>query len=116
MARSKGDDVKEPYEILRQKEIEYERLRKEVEALRIAAPLLDPEGGAAADVDATETLDEMITRERTLSEQVTSDETVNPQVSGDDTPTDASAENERKGPLSEDQTQTSWWRRLQSGT
>jgi len=33
--------VKDIYELLSQKEVEYERLQKEVEALRIAARLLD---------------------------------------------------------------------------
>ena len=33
--------MKDIYELLSQKEIEYERLQKEVEALRIAAKLLD---------------------------------------------------------------------------
>jgi hypothetical protein len=116
MARFEGDYVKEPYEILRQKEIEYQRLRREVEALRIAAPLLDPEGPAGADVAATETLDEMITRERSLAEHASPPEITDQQASGEDAPTDTSSDNERKGPLSDSQTNTSWWRRLQSGT
>jgi hypothetical protein len=40
--------MKNVYEVLRQKELELARLEKEVEALRVAAPLLseDKEGGA----------------------------------------------------------------------
>jgi hypothetical protein len=39
--------MKNVYEVLRQKELELSRLEKEVEALRVAAPLLseDKEGG-----------------------------------------------------------------------
>jgi len=36
--------VKDIYELLSQKEIEFERVQKEVEALRIAARLLDDSG------------------------------------------------------------------------
>lgn len=36
--------MKNVYEVLRQKELELTRLEKEVEALRIAAPLLSDEG------------------------------------------------------------------------
>ena len=35
--------MKDIYEVLRQKEAEYERLTKEVQALRIVAPLLEDE-------------------------------------------------------------------------
>jgi len=41
--------MKNVYEVLRQKEIELARLEKEVEALRIAAPLLNEEKEAAAE-------------------------------------------------------------------
>jgi len=39
--------MKNVYEVLRQKELEISRLKKEVEALRVAAPLLseDNDGG-----------------------------------------------------------------------
>ncbi|HEY1262034.1 MAG TPA: hypothetical protein VGF06_00840 [Terriglobales bacterium] len=37
------------YEVLRQKELELARLEKEVEALRVAAPLLSEEKEASAD-------------------------------------------------------------------
>jgi hypothetical protein len=42
--------MKNVYEVLRQKELELSRLEKEVEALRVAAPLLsdDKEAGAEA--------------------------------------------------------------------
>jgi hypothetical protein len=36
--------MKNVYEVLRQKELELARLEKEVEALRVAAPLLSDEG------------------------------------------------------------------------
>jgi hypothetical protein len=113
----KGEDVKNVHEMLRQKEEEYVRLRKEVDALRIVAPLLDPDGAVGQEDDATETLDEMITRERAVSEQATSPEATIPEASSEEAhPGESASENERKGPLSENQTQTSWWRRLQSGT
>jgi len=35
--------MKNIYDVLRQKEAEFERLKKEVQALRIAAPLLEDE-------------------------------------------------------------------------
>jgi hypothetical protein len=38
--------MKNVYEVLRQKELEVSRLEKEVEALRIAAPLLSEDGEA----------------------------------------------------------------------
>lgn len=38
--------MKNVYEVLRQKELELARLEKEVEALRVAAPLLSEEGSA----------------------------------------------------------------------
>jgi asparagine synthetase A len=40
--------MKNVYEVLRQKELEVSRLKQEVEALRVAAPLLS-EGGEAED-------------------------------------------------------------------
>ena len=41
--------MKNVFEVLRQKEIELARLEKEVEALRVAAPLLSEEKEPAAD-------------------------------------------------------------------
>jgi len=41
--------MKNVYEVLRQKELELARLEKEVEALRVAAPLLSDEKEAVAD-------------------------------------------------------------------
>jgi hypothetical protein len=38
--------MKNVYEVLRQKELEVSRLEKEVEALRVAAPLLSEDGEA----------------------------------------------------------------------
>ena len=40
--------MKNVYEVLRQKELELARLEKEVEALRVAAPLLSEEKGEPA--------------------------------------------------------------------
>jgi hypothetical protein len=40
--------MKNVYEVLRQKELELARLEKEVEALRVAAPLLSDESAAEA--------------------------------------------------------------------
>jgi len=42
--------MKNVYEVLRQKEMELTRLEKEVEALRLVAPLLSEEKEAAADM------------------------------------------------------------------
>ncbi len=44
--------MKNVYEVLRQKELELTRLEKEVEALRIAAPLLSDEKEAGAEATA----------------------------------------------------------------
>ena len=41
--------MKNVYEVLRQKELELSRLEKEVEALRVAAPLLSEDKEASAD-------------------------------------------------------------------
>jgi hypothetical protein len=112
----KGEDLKDFHEILRQKELDYARLRKEVEALRIVAPLLDPEGALSEATAATETLDEMITRERALSETATSPENVAESPADDESESAGSTgDGERKGPSSENVGETSWWRRL-SGT
>jgi hypothetical protein len=45
--------MKNVYEVLRQKELELTRLEKEVEALRIAAPLLSEEKEVASDAKPT---------------------------------------------------------------
>jgi hypothetical protein len=44
--------MRDVYEVLRAKEILIERLRREVEALRLAAPLLNDEGDDGSLVDA----------------------------------------------------------------
>jgi hypothetical protein len=44
-----GDPMKNVYEVLRQKEMELTRLEKEVEALRLVAPLLSEEKESIAD-------------------------------------------------------------------
>jgi hypothetical protein len=41
--------MKNVYEVLRQKELEVSRLKQEVEALRVAAPLLSEDGEAEDD-------------------------------------------------------------------
>jgi len=43
--------MKNVYEVLRQKELELTRLEKEVEALRVAAPLLSDDKDAGIDID-----------------------------------------------------------------
>jgi hypothetical protein len=45
--------MKDVYEVLRQKELEVLRLQKEVEALRVAAPLLLADGEAENDNQPT---------------------------------------------------------------
>jgi hypothetical protein len=45
--------MKDVYEVLRQKELEVSRLKKEVEALRIAAPLVSKDGTAENDNQPT---------------------------------------------------------------
>lgn len=47
-----GANMKNVYEVLRQKELELTRLEKEVEALRIAAPLLSEEKESLGDSSA----------------------------------------------------------------
>ena len=47
---TQGPSMKNVYEVLRQKELELTRLEKEVEALRIAAPLLSEEKEQVADI------------------------------------------------------------------
>jgi len=44
--------MKNPVEVLRQKEQEIQRLRKEIAALKLAAPLLDDEQQAPAESPA----------------------------------------------------------------
>jgi hypothetical protein len=43
--------MKNVYEVLRQKELELTRLEKEVEALRVAAPLLSDDKDASLDIE-----------------------------------------------------------------
>jgi hypothetical protein len=43
--------MKNVYEVLRQKELELTRLEKEVEALRVAAPLLSDDKDAASEME-----------------------------------------------------------------
>jgi len=45
--------MKDVYEVLRQKELEVSRLEKEVDALRVAAPLLSANGEAENDNQPT---------------------------------------------------------------
>jgi hypothetical protein len=45
-----GEPMKNVYEVLRQKEMELTRLEKEVEALRLVAPLLSEEKEPIADI------------------------------------------------------------------
>jgi hypothetical protein len=45
--------MKNVYEVLRQKELEVSRLKQEVEALRVAAPLLSEDGKAEDDHQPT---------------------------------------------------------------
>ena len=45
--------MKNVYEVLRQKELEVSRLEKEVDALRVAAPLLSEDGEANNDKQPT---------------------------------------------------------------
>ncbi len=45
--------MKNVYEVLRQKELELAKLEKEVEALRVAAPLLSDEKEASAEAKPT---------------------------------------------------------------
>jgi hypothetical protein len=45
--------MKNVYEVLRQKELELSRLKKEIEALRVAAPLLSEDRGPGHDSNPT---------------------------------------------------------------
>ena len=45
--------MRDVYEVLRQKEVEVSRLKKEVEALRIATPLLSEDGETENDSQPT---------------------------------------------------------------
>ena len=47
-----AQDMKNVYEVLRQKELELARLEKEVEALRVVAPLLSPEDAKEMGTDS----------------------------------------------------------------
>jgi len=48
--------MKNVYEVLRQKELELTRLEKEVEALRVAAPLLSDDKDTSTEIDHKPTL------------------------------------------------------------
>jgi hypothetical protein len=51
MTSRQGEPMKNVYEVLRQKEMELTRLEKEVEALRLVAPLLSEEKEAVSDMN-----------------------------------------------------------------
>jgi hypothetical protein len=53
--------MKNVYEVLRQKELEMAKLEKEVEALRVAAPLLSDDKDIASDTVAKPTLAPAVT-------------------------------------------------------
>jgi len=107
--------VTDVYEILRRKELDCARLRQEVEALRVAARLLDPAGVVDPADEAGETLDEMITRERALAEPATAPEGQEQSLAAQPEAGAEKSDSERKGPSASDPGQTTWWRRL-SGT
>jgi len=50
MSLRSGEPMKNVYEVLRQKEMELTRLEKEVEALRLVAPLLSEEKESISDI------------------------------------------------------------------
>jgi hypothetical protein len=50
MTLRQGETMKNVYEVLRQKEMELTRLEKEVEALRLVAPLLSEEKESISDM------------------------------------------------------------------
>jgi hypothetical protein len=50
MTSRPGEPMKNVYEVLRQKEMELTRLEKEVEALRLVAPLLSEEKESMSDI------------------------------------------------------------------
>lgn len=50
MTLRQGETMKNVYEVLRQKEMELTRLEKEVEALRLVAPLLSEEKESISDI------------------------------------------------------------------
>jgi hypothetical protein len=52
--------MKNPYDVIRQKEQELIRVRKEMEALRIAAKLLEAEDPALAHADAPPKLRQVV--------------------------------------------------------
>ena len=58
--------MKNVYEVLRQKELELSRLEKEVEALRIAAPLLSEEKEQAVETTAKPSLTPVSTQQQPI--------------------------------------------------
>jgi hypothetical protein len=52
--------MKNPYDVLRTKEQELMRIRKEVDALRLAARLLDAEDSGAAKVESRPALQRVV--------------------------------------------------------
>jgi len=52
---TQGVSMKNVYEVLRQKELEVSRVEKEVEALRVAAPLLSDHDDSNGTMDSSDT-------------------------------------------------------------
>jgi hypothetical protein len=109
-----GAEVKDVREVLRQKEEDCARLRKEIEALRLAAPLLQEDADVVREekmplqgVPAGAT--QAVTREQdSLRETAPAGE--QPQ-----SVREPSEDTERKGPLSANLNESSWWRRKNRG-
>lgn len=102
--------MKDVREVLRQKEEDCARLRKEIEALRFVVPLLDEaaervrdEKGSVQGPSAGAT--QAATREQDLLGKTS------PVGEPSQSEREESEDTERKGPLSASLDETSWWRR-----
>ena len=106
--------MKDVHEVLRQKEEQCARLRKEIEALRFITPLLEEDADRVRDekvplqgLSAGAT--QAVTREQdSLREKAPAGE---PPQSGREEPENT----ERKAPLSANLNESSWWKRKSRG-
>ena len=100
--------MRDIYEVLKQKEADCARLRREIEALRIVMPLMDEQSETTHEGllkrDAALTHAEI----RTNLEEETLEQDAEPREL-------QLSDAERKGPLSSSLRESSWWRKQGSG-
>ena len=101
--------MKDVREVLRQKEEDCARLRKEIEALRLVVPLLDEDADRVRHERAPVQGSSAVATQAVTHEQDSLRETA--PVAEQPQSVQEESESERKAPLSASLNESSWWRR-----